>query len=220
MTQTYVRDIIQLQQKRGDKLSYVLKRGKNLYVKFRNRGTPELVENIYEATAFEDKTKCLKRINSIPNSFGTVVPISLEEKIEITKIDKSMSVQEVQEIINKDIKLINGNINCLKEKLSKIELLNIDIEHFIEFNDLNASDGYKIYKILHELRVQRRKIKNQIADMEQMRITVISDIPSIRLKEKQHRAYVCRNYISKPLFEGKISNEYKNICENIRGISQ
>lgn len=220
MTRTYVCVIIHLQQKRGDKLSYILKKGKDLYVKFKNRGTPELVENIYEATTFEDKTKCLKRINSIPNSFGTVVPTFLEEKIEITKIDKSMSVQEVQEIINKDIKLINGNIKCLKNKLSKIELLNIDIEHFIEFNDLNASDGYKIYKILHELRVQRRKIKNQIADMEQMRITVISDIPSIRLKENQHRAYECRNYISKPLFEGKISNEYKKICDSIKEMSQ
>lgn len=201
-------------------ISYVLKNDKDLFVKFKKRGTPVLVKNIYEASQFENKVKALKRMNSIPKNFGRVIAILLDDEVEITKIEKSMSVQEIQEIISHDMKIINGNIQCLKEKLSKIELLSIDIEHFIEFNSLNASDGYKIYKILHELRVQRRKIKDQIYDMERIRITTISDIPSIQQIEDKPRVYEYRNSISKPLFEGKISIEYQKICKDIREMGQ
>lgn len=202
------------------KITYVLKNDKNLFIKFKKKGTPSLVKNIYEASQFEDKIKALKRIPSIPKLFGNFVPMLLDDEVEITKIDKSMSVQEIQNIISRDMKLINGNIKYLKEKLSKLDLLSIDIEHFIEFNNLNASDGYKIYKIFHELRVQRRKIKDQIYDMEQIRITTISDIPTIQQIENKNRVYEYRNCISKPLFEGKISNDYKKICEDIREVTQ
>ena len=37
-----------------------------------------------------------------------------------------------------------------------------DIMHFIEFYNFSASDGYKLCKALKDLRLRRRKIKNEL----------------------------------------------------------
>lgn len=50
----------------------------------------------------------------------------------------------------------------LDECLSTIDMEIVDIEHAAEFYELNASQGYKIYKMLHDARVKRRIIKNNM----------------------------------------------------------
>lgn len=50
----------------------------------------------------------------------------------------------------------------LPAMLHNIECEICDIEHYIEFYNLNASDGYKAYKMLNEKRRIRRKIKNEM----------------------------------------------------------
>ena len=41
-----------------------------------------------------------------------------------------------------------------------------DIHHFIEISDnLNAADGYNMYKMLREVLRERREIKDQVAEM-------------------------------------------------------
>lgn len=50
----------------------------------------------------------------------------------------------------------------LDEQLSKIDLEIVDIEHAAEFYNLNACQGYKLYKLLHDRRVKRREIKDEL----------------------------------------------------------
>ena len=52
-------------------------------------------------------------------------------------------------------------------KLQEVENKIQDVLHAIEFNSYNARDGYKIYKLLHDLRLERRKYKDEqiIADV-------------------------------------------------------
>ena len=52
-------------------------------------------------------------------------------------------------------------------KLQEVENKIQDVLHAIEFNSYNARDGYKIYKLLHDLRIERRKYKDEqiIADV-------------------------------------------------------
>ena len=52
-------------------------------------------------------------------------------------------------------------------KLQEVENKIQDVLHAIEFNSYNAIDGYKIYKLLHDLRLERRKYKDEkiIADV-------------------------------------------------------
>ena len=54
------------------------------------------------------------------------------------------------------------SFDSMVEQLSKIDKELSDIDHFIEFTELNARDGYKIYKKQHELRKMRRELKYNI----------------------------------------------------------
>ena len=48
----------------------------------------------------------------------------------------------------------------LMEMLHNIDLEIVDIEHAAEFYTLNASQGYKLYKMLHDARIARRSYKD------------------------------------------------------------
>ena len=75
-----------------------------------------------------------------------------------------------------DIACLQGTINDLSDQLTTLKgnkdwLLDMesevdkeisDIMHFIEFNNFSASDGYKLCKAIKDLRLRRRKIKNEL----------------------------------------------------------
>ena len=48
-------------------------------------------------------------------------------------------------------------------ELARADAALLDIEHAAEFYALNAALGYRLYRMLHETRVERRKRKDQIA---------------------------------------------------------
>lgn len=50
-----------------------------------------------------------------------------------------------------------------QEELAKADAALLDIEHAAEFYSLNAAQGYRLYRMLHETRMERRKRKDQIA---------------------------------------------------------
>ena len=56
----------------------------------------------------------------------------------------------------------NGCLTNLNNKLSDISQEIIDLEHYIEFNKLNACEAYHAYKMLHDTLQKRRKIKDTI----------------------------------------------------------
>lgn len=49
----------------------------------------------------------------------------------------------------------------ISQELSDVDSMIVDLEHYIEFSELNARDGYVAYKKLHNLLLRRRKIKNE-----------------------------------------------------------
>lgn len=56
--------------------------------------------------------------------------------------------------------------SSLYERLSVKDKEKEDICHFIEFNELDACKGFKIYKMLHEKLNERRKIKNELQQID------------------------------------------------------
>ena len=52
--------------------------------------------------------------------------------------------------------------DSLLNQLSKVDQELSDINHYIEFCNLNAAQGYKAYKMIKERRIKRRKIKNEL----------------------------------------------------------
>ncbi len=104
-----------------------------------------------------------------------------------------------------------AKLNCrhleLSDELSKFDRQITDIEHYIEFNagKLNACEGYKAYKLLQDVLVKRRKVKDelQILQVVKDKMALPDDIENIheRVKELENRKYEPREF--NHLFEGE-----------------
>lgn len=135
--------------------------------------TPEL----NEAFQFNDKTKADNALANLPKQMRNlgyfVQQIDTPSKpVEIDRFDNS-------ELANYDSVLAQIGSFCdlhdqlvaratwVEYKLQEVENKIQDVLHAIEFNSYNARDGYKIYKLLHDLRLERRKYKDEqiIADV-------------------------------------------------------
>ena len=135
--------------------------------------TPEL----NEAFQFNDKTKAENSLANLPKQMRNlgyfVQQVDTPTKpLEIDGFDKS-------ELVNYDSALAQIGSFCdlhdqlvaratwVEYKLQEVENKIQDVLHAIEFNSYNARDGYKMYKLLHDLRLERRKYKDEqiIADV-------------------------------------------------------
>lgn len=135
--------------------------------------TPELNESFQ----FNDKTKAENALSNLPKQMRNlgyfVQQIDAPSKpVEIDGFDNS-------ELVNYDSTLAQIGSFCdlhdqlvaratwVEYKLQEVENKIQDVLHAIEFNSYNARDGYKIYKLLHDLRLERRKYKDEqiIADV-------------------------------------------------------
>ena len=72
----------------------------------------------------------------------------------------------------------------LEKQLEKLEDEKLDIEHYIEFQNLNAAQGYKAYKELKICRTNRRRVKNEI---EVMNIILSQKVKEIITDEIYHK---------------------------------
>lgn len=83
--------------------------------------------------------------------------------------EKVMIAENIQVWLNK-IANMNGLVKdaikrkeILEKQLQKLEDERLDIEHYIEFQNLNAAQGYKASKELKNCRIKRRTVKNELA---------------------------------------------------------
>lgn len=83
--------------------------------------------------------------------------------------------------------------STLTQKLSTIDRKISDVEHFIETTDQNACNGYKLYKKLKDLRVERRNIKRLI-QMNEVFKTI--NIPNTFVKDVDNKV----NSFTKKMF--------------------
>ena len=75
------------------------------------------------------------------------------------KIDIKEKIIDAVKILDE----IDNYTDTLQDSLSSVDWKICDLMHYIEFNKLKTNECYRIVKELHKLRVERRKIKN---DME------------------------------------------------------
>ena len=130
-----------------------------------------------EAFQFNDKTKAENALANLPKQMRNLgyflQQVDAPSKpLEIDGFDKS-------ELVNYDSALAQIGSFCdlhdqlvaratwVEYRLQEVENKIQDVLHAIEFNSYNARDGYKIYKLLHDLRIERRKYKDEqiIADV-------------------------------------------------------
>lgn len=113
-------------------------------------------------------SKVIKKMNY------KVQPIDLnsefyeESDCNLKSISNSYSLVDVEElkdllsVLSEKFSLLKRNKDFLLRQESNIDKAISDILHYIEFNNFSASDGYKLCKKLKELRLHRRKIKNEL----------------------------------------------------------
>ena len=143
--------------------------------------TPELNESFQ----FNDKTKADNALANLPKQmrnlgyFVQQVDSPTKPADTPTKPVDFDQLNSELELVNYDSALAQIGSFCdlhdqlvaratwVEYKLQEVENKIQDVLHAIEFNSYNARDGYKIYKLLHDLRIERRKYKDEqiIADV-------------------------------------------------------
>lgn len=130
-----------------------------------------------EAFQFNDKTKADNALANLPKQTRNLG----YRVIQISNTDKPVDFDQFTdiELVNYDLALAQIGAFCdlhdqlvaratwIDHKLTEVENKIQDVLHAIEFNSYNARDGYKMYKLLHDLRLERRKYKDEqiVADV-------------------------------------------------------
>ncbi|MEK4305878.1 hypothetical protein [Oceanobacillus sp. FSL K6-0251] len=72
-----------------------------------------------------------------------------------------MEIEQTTIIIRDAIRDIPKQYNANADRIRELERERIDLLHLIELVDLNAREGYKVYKELQSLQKERRKMKDE-----------------------------------------------------------
>lgn len=113
--------------------------------------------------------------------------------------EKVMVADNIQVWIDK-LNTMNGLVHDaikrkeeLEKQLKDLEDEKIDIEHYIEFQKLNAAQGYKASKELKNCRMKRRSVKNELAIvdiiLEQKMKEMVSNEVYKKIEEFDKRTY-------------------------------
>lgn len=146
-----------------------------------------------------------KQANSI---FQNQLSKALKSCFHLQKIDKpptlvkQITQKEVQEntenvLVAENIQYWVNKVNGLNglasealhrkdellSQLSKVDQELSDINHYIEFCNLNAAQGYKAYKMIKERRIKRRSIKNELEVLSIILGKKISDTASDEIQK-------------------------------------
>lgn len=103
-------------------------------------------------------------------------------------------------VLSDAVSKLNKRYDALVDEMSKYDRQKTDVEHYIEFNigKLNACDGYKAYKLLQNVLIERRKIKDELAILQTVRdrIAFPEEIANIdeRVQELKERRYEPREF--------------------------
>ena len=131
--------------------------------------TPELNESFQ----FSDKIKADNALANLPKqmrNLGYFVqqidasskPVDFDQfNSELELVDYDSALAQIGAFCDLHDQLVARAI-WVEYKLQEVENKIQDVLHAIEFNSYNARDGYKIYKLLHDLRLERRKYKDEI----------------------------------------------------------
>ena len=135
--------------------------------------TPELNESFQ----FNDKTKADNALSNLPKqmrNLGYFVqqvdtptkPVDLDQFTNVDLVNYDSALAQISSFCDLHDQLV-ARATWVEYKLQEVENKIQDVLHAIEFNSYNARDGYKIYKLLHDLRLERRKYKDEqiIADV-------------------------------------------------------
>lgn len=97
---------------------------------------------------------------------------------------------------------INSEVRRLCAEVNKADLYDLDMLHIIENTNFNASEGYMLAKQLRDNRTNRRKLKNELETMKQLKNNFIDK--NMEILNKTHQEIVNKNNILNGLVEHRV----------------
>lgn len=144
------------------------------YLKQDKKCRYSIVHEMSEATKWSNLTKASNVQKRNPNKL--CVKYQLEVKYVSQKnsaynpvaqqIELGYDILDKVKEISAFSKEIEERRLYLIEMIHNIDLEIVDIEHAAEFYILNAAQGYKIYKMLHDARTKRRSYKDELKKID------------------------------------------------------
>lgn len=126
---------------------------------------------------FDNKIKAHNTLSNLPKqmrNLGYFVqqidapskPVDFDQFDNSDLVNYDSALEQIGSFCDLHDQLV-ARVTWVEYKLQEVENKIQDVLHAIEFNSYNARDGYKIYKLLHDLRLERRKYKDEqiIADV-------------------------------------------------------
>lgn len=149
-------------------LLYVITNGTN-YISYDKNQKMTVVSKKELAKRFTQT----KAKNFVKNLIGTMKNLGyyIEPDFETNQlIEQSLNKadEEIQNIFSRVqefesyMQEMGKKRDALTYEMSKVDAEIEDILHAAEFYNLNAYEGYKLYKMLHDARIRRRKLKDYI----------------------------------------------------------
>ena len=163
-------------------------------------------DNLDEAFQFNDKTKADNALANLPKQTrnlgyrviqisNTDKPVDFDQFADIELVNYDSALAQIGSFCDLHDQLV-ARVTWVEYKLQEVENKIQDVLHAIEFNSYNARDGYKIYKLLHDLRLERRKYKDEqiIADVMKSGFAGSNwELARTRVDDLKYRQYHARN---------------------------
>lgn len=156
-------------------MEYIIKIGQN-YIGCDNHGRYTEVTNLNDAIR-GDRSKLQNIINNCvaPKKRGKCKLLETT-----TKPTKAVAIKDEDNTnplsAKADMYGIHNAIASLNQQLSVADQEVADVYHYIEFNNLNACEGFKVYKLLQNKLRQRRIIKDKKLKLELFSELTIEDV--------------------------------------------
>ena len=132
------------------------------------------LKSVFRVQKIDEPSKLIKQISQETAQKNTE-RVSTDENIKrwIDKID-GLNGLATEALHRKDE---------LVQQLSKVDQELSDVNHYIEFCNLNAAQGYKAYKMIKDRRIKRRSIKNELQVVDIILSKKISETATDEIKK-------------------------------------
>ena len=132
------------------------------------------LKSVFRVQKIDEPSKLIKQISQETAQKNTE-RVSTAENIQrwIDKID-GLNGLATEALHRKDE---------LVQLLSKVDQELSDVNHYIEFCNLNAAQGYKAYKMIKDRRIKRRSIKNELQVVDIILSKKISETATDEIKK-------------------------------------
>lgn len=113
-----------------------------------------------------------------------------------------MSKVNFKEIVSY-AKMIQSEYEEIKEEKSKLDMEITDILHYIEFNNFNAVQGYKLAKMLKDVTKRRREVKKTETQLDIILNNTISNVSKkgIKINNIEKEQYCNERYTPRVLVD-------------------